>query len=205
MLASQDTAGSMSLPLLQMALGGGELNSETGNSGTVGAHRELVSPRVARTTNQGAASMRVSQEVQLGLDEQRSTVQGLSLLLLRELVCTSNRAARFPRRDDYSGHEPTQSVSNQLVLAAGHAALNVVQDVSDVRVLGAAAGVLAHCVIPGRSAALMASDRSRLLHTMCQRTAVLQTSSSVVLSRFSAELLKEAGFVRTMATAETRA
>ena len=55
----------------------------------------------------------------------------------------------------------------------GKVAVEVIQSVSDVRVLGAAAGVVAHAVVVGQATALTGIDRTILLQQLCNTPKVM--------------------------------
>ena len=76
------------LPILSLMRGGWVLNKKKDNvQGNIANIPPLVSPRAIRQTN----TVMHSQEVELVYSEQRSTAQGLALLLARELIqCCNN-------------------------------------------------------------------------------------------------------------------
>ena len=153
------------LPILTLMKGGWVPNQKDQN----GQGKALVSPRATRHTQ----SVRHSQEIELAFLEQCSTAQGLALLLARELLecCNNLRLSSTLSPSPSSSSSPSSTstntqvhVSDRLALAMAHAAVEVIQSVSDVRVLGAASSVVAQAVIVGNNTtALYHSDRADLL------------------------------------------
>ena len=158
--------GLQSLPILKLMRGGWVHNHAS--AAGAGHGKALVSPRIIRQQN--AQSMMHSQELELVYSEQRSTAQGLALLLSRELLkCCNNlrESSSSTSNSNDSNNNNNNLVSDRLALSMSRAAIQVIQSVSDVRVLGAASGVVAHAVAVGRATSLSASDRSQLLQLCC--------------------------------------
>ena len=145
------------LPILNLMRGGWVKNHNSAHS-----NRSLVSPRAIGQTK----SVMHSQELELAFSEQRSTAQGLALLIARELLQCCNNLRRASSSTAAPSHV---QISDRLSLQIGKTAVEVIESVSDVRVLGAAAGVVAHAVTMGQAVALSDVDRADLLRSCCTR------------------------------------
>ena len=110
----------------------------------------------------------------LELSEQRSTSQGLALLLARELIQSENELRKLSQNSPpRKGSLRQQHRSDPFCRDVSRAAINVIENgSSDVRVLSAAAGVVACGLALGTNAALNDEDRIWLLQS-CQSPRVL--------------------------------
>jgi hypothetical protein len=115
----------------------------------------------------------VSQELlALELSEQRSTSQGLALLLARELVESENQLRQLTGGPNVDKKE-LEGRSDPLCRAVTRAAVEIIENgSSDVRVLSAAAGVVARGLAVGMHTALDDEDCTWLVRA-CQSPRVL--------------------------------
>ena len=122
----------------------------------------------ARSTLSPSNGLMVSQELlALELSEQRSTSQGLALLLARELVESENRLQQL-KGGIMTDKPQEQLVSDPFCMEVSRAAVEIIQNgSSDVRVLSAAAGVVARGLAVGMHTALNDEDRTWLMRA-CQ-------------------------------------
>ena len=130
--------------------------------------------RVRGTTVSPSGGVMVSQELlALELSEQRSTSQGLALLLARELVESENQLRQLAGGPNGDKKGLLQRPSDQLCRNATRAAVEIIENgSSDVRVLSAAAGVVARGLAVGMRSALADEDRTWLVRA-CQSPRVL--------------------------------